>query len=283
MKNFKTLFLQATFVLCLFRNSFSETPFIVLELFTSEGCSSCPAADKILSEFVLHPKNIDPEFDNQFLQIYPLSFHIDYWNRLGWADPFSQNIFTQRQERYAQALGFGIYTPQLVINGAADCVGSSLNLVKEKIHKAKENQFRLSEIKKIHLDLQEIHLGLATPENPKAPINQKASKQRSFTLNYSISGDSPSLTKLDFDLNLCLALVEKGISVDVRKGENAGEKLHHENVVRIWKTVSNLKVGSGQVEFQMPGNLNLQNLEMIGFLQNPLHLQIVAAARAKII
>ncbi len=280
MENCKTVFFQIAIAFFLLGKSFAETPFIVLELFTSEGCSSCPPADKILSDFALHPKNIDTEFDNHSLQIYPLSFHIDYWNRLGWADPFSQNIFTQRQERYAEALGFRVYTPQMVINGNADCVGSSLSSVKGKILKAKENFLQSKEIKNIHLDLKEIHLGLATPENPKASINQKPKtpqpdNQDSFTSNYSISGDSVTLSKLV----LCLALVEKGIAVDVRKGENAGEKLRHENVVRIFKTIPNLKSGSGQIEFQIPDNFHLANFEMIGFLQNPIHLQILAAAR----
>jgi hypothetical protein len=86
---------------------------VVVELFTSQGCSSCPPADAILVELTRRPS------------VLPLGSHIDYWDRLGWRDPFSSPAATARQQSYARALGLpGVYTPQVVINGRHEAVGS---------------------------------------------------------------------------------------------------------------------------------------------------------------
>jgi hypothetical protein len=86
---------------------------VVVELFTSQGCSSCPPADAILVELTRRPN------------VLPLGFHVDYWDRLGWRDPFSSSAATARQQSYARALGLpAVYTPQVVINGRHEAVGS---------------------------------------------------------------------------------------------------------------------------------------------------------------
>lgn len=88
---------------------------IVVELFTSQGCSSCPPADRLLTELAGRERE---------RPVIALAFHVDYWNDLGWRDPFSSASATARQEAYARALGRGLYTPQLVVNGRAHAVGS---------------------------------------------------------------------------------------------------------------------------------------------------------------
>ena len=90
------------------------SPVVVLELFTSEGCSSCPLADNLL-----------PQLASLDAAVIPLSFHVDYWNRLGWKDPFSSAAFSDRQREYGQHFNSdGVYTPQLVVNGEYEMVGS---------------------------------------------------------------------------------------------------------------------------------------------------------------
>jgi len=89
------------------------TGLVVVELFTSQGCSSCPPADAILAELTRRPN------------VLPLGFHVDYWDRLGWRDPFSSAAATARQQSYARAFGLpAVYTPQVVINGRHEAVGS---------------------------------------------------------------------------------------------------------------------------------------------------------------
>ena len=88
-------------------------PAVLAELFTSQSCSSCPPADALLGELVKRP------------DVLALSFHVDYWDRLGWKDIYSSHAATERQRRYAQLLGSEVYTPQLVIDGRAETVGSN--------------------------------------------------------------------------------------------------------------------------------------------------------------
>lgn len=94
---------------------------IVLELFTSQGCSSCPPADALLGALALRPG------------IIPLAWHVDYWNRLGWRDQFASSEATARQESYARQLGSEVFTPALVINGASVVVGSDRSAVERAI------------------------------------------------------------------------------------------------------------------------------------------------------
>ncbi len=101
--------------------------FAVVELFTSEGCSSCPPADKLVSEIV------SEKHDN----IYVLTYHVDYWNRLGWKDVFSKSEWSARQQYYAAMLGLeGVYTPQIVVNGKQEFVGSNESKLRNAISNA---------------------------------------------------------------------------------------------------------------------------------------------------
>src|SRR5580704_15663849 len=93
-----------------------EAP-LVVELFTSQGCSSCPPADRVVNEMA-HTGSYDGR------PVVPLSFHVDYWNDLGWADPYSLPAWTERQRQYSAALGDDrVYTPELVVGGGAGVVG----------------------------------------------------------------------------------------------------------------------------------------------------------------
>jgi len=102
----------------------AETPPVLLELFTSQGCSSCPPADALLGELVREP------------HVIGLAWHVDYWNRLGWPDPFAHRAWTDRQRAYASMLRTEVYTPALVVNGALMVVGSNRRAVAAAMREA---------------------------------------------------------------------------------------------------------------------------------------------------
>jgi hypothetical protein len=170
---------------------------VVVELFTSEGCSSCPAADETLAEITR-----DEERAGQ--PVYTLELHVDYWNDLGWVDPFSAALHSERQRRYAQALGLtGIYTPQMIVNGREELVGSRGALARSVIARA-----------------------LAKPSSVGVTVSGVRLK------------DTPSVIAVDYRVSspvavdLQLALAEDAAQTTVERGENAGRTLQHRHVVR---------------------------------------------------
>ncbi|MEM9935667.1 MAG: DUF1223 domain-containing protein, partial [Bacteroidota bacterium] len=173
----------------------------VVELFTSQGCSSCPPADAYLSQLV-------KEAQSDGKEIYPLSFHVDYWNYLGWKDPYSKERYSERQYAYAGALGERVYTPQMIINGKDVFVGSD---------KRKGNAL--------------IPLALGTPATHSIHLEILSSQKGTVDVQFSIKGD------LD-DTVLNLALVQDGLSDQISRGENRGRQLTHEHVVRAFRSLS---------------------------------------------
>jgi hypothetical protein len=160
---------------------------ILVELFTSEGCSSCPPADALLAELATRP------------EVLALSFHVDYWDRLGWKDPFSSSAATERQQDYARLLGLGtVYTPQIVVDGKWEAVGSDRAAVEHALDKARRER-------------TEVPLTLAL-DHGQARIRLGS------------SGDlAASVVLISFDRR----------RVDtVERGENAGRTLTHVDVVR---------------------------------------------------
>src|SRR5436305_253879 len=110
--------------------SINENGIAVVELFTSEGCSSCPPADELLSDLKtsMRGKNI-----------FLLAFHVDYWNYLGWNDRFSDAAFSKRQSHYADVLHAEVYTPQMIVNGQKVFVGSKRSEAEDAIADALKN------------------------------------------------------------------------------------------------------------------------------------------------
>ena len=142
----------------------NTTPgFAVIELFTSEGCSSCHSADAAVEKFLKE--------NNQ--QVYVLAFHVDYWNKLGWKDIFSNAAYTARQNKYATVLGLeSIYTPQIIVNGRYEFVGSNSSQLKRQVDKALTN----SESKLLTLTavaLPNNHVALSYQLNEKTIANLK--------------------------------------------------------------------------------------------------------------
>jgi hypothetical protein len=162
---------------------------VVLELFTSQGCSSCPPADRLL-------KKLADGGEVGGKQIVALSFHVDYWNDLGWRDPYSAAAWTERQHQYARALGDSrVYTPQLVVGGTAGMVGSNVNAVTTNIKKT------------------------ARP----ALLPAKASWTRDAV---EITTTAPA------GADVLVAVFENARTNKVPRGENSGRSLVHRNVVR---------------------------------------------------
>jgi hypothetical protein len=161
---------------------------IVVELFTSEGCSSCPPADALLAELVGRP------------DVLALSFHVDYWDRLGWKDPFSSPDATQRQQSYADLLGLAtVYTPQMVVDGRWQAVGSDRSEVEQALGSARRNR-------------EGVPMALAV-DNGRARI----------TLGPGGNGVAGNLLLIGFDRRHATA---------VSRGENGGRTLSHVDVVR---------------------------------------------------
>jgi hypothetical protein len=217
--------------------------FAVVELFTSEGCSSCPPADRLLSELAA-------EAEKSGKPVFALSFHVDYWNYLGWADPFSRSEFTNRQQRYARNLGGRVYTPQMIVNGSQEFVGSQGGTARKSIAKALE-------------------------QSAGAAIVLEPGREEGGSLDvaYRVTGQGEG------DL-LNLAVVEKGLTVPVKRGENGGRILKHENVVRAFRTVPLDAKGSGNARLGLPEGLRRENALIIAYVQKAESLHTIGAARA---
>ena len=208
----------------------ATAPFVVVELFTSEGCSSCPPADKFLAE-------LTDDATKNSRRIFPLAFHVDYWNYLGWKDPFSLPVSSERQEQYGTALRVNqSYTPQMIVNGNTELVGSD----RRRAWKA-------------------IDAALTLPA--QASVVLHASTDADGTkIEYQVSG-APK------DAVLCVAVVESGLVSQVRRGENAGRTLSHTNVVRKFVMLP-LNTATGSVGLGSDFSRSKKDLQVIAFLQH---------------
>ena len=223
---------------------------VVVELFTSEGCSSCPPADALL-------KKLDDVGQIGDVQILALEEHVDYWNQLGWTDPFSSHAWTERQEQYARSLRHdGVYTPQLVLNGSIDLVGNSESAVLRQI----------SELAK-------------TPE-----VAMRASSVNSSSKSAQIVIEFESSSSDLHSAVLWLAVTERGLSSDVRQGENQGRNLAHAAVLRSLTSVRMPKAGSSEaiVSVSLDKAWKPENLRVVAFLQDRKSLHILGAAATSV-
>jgi hypothetical protein len=209
----------------------------VVELFTSEGCSSCPAADEVLKEMTGIMKK-------EGKQVIGLAFHITYWNRLGWIDPYSQEEFTTRQKRYTEILNVetGVYTPQAVVNGQYQFVGSN------------PISFR-NFVEQVHT------------QNPAYSLNGEAQFEHGFVkVNYTIN-------KKPRNEVINIALVEKHIERKILRGENKSRTLQHFNVVRKFESHELLRQGS--ITLTLPDDLAQENASVVLYIQHRKSMKIL--------
>src|SRR6266852_3132347 len=203
----------------------ARTP-VVVELFTSEGCSSCPPADALLARLA-------EERLAGNVQLIALEEHVDYWNDLGWADPFSSRDWTSRQYVYSGALGNGNpYTPQMVVDGTVEFVGSHTQKARRAI--------------------------LEAAGKTKLPVTlEQGNANKAATGSFSVKvGKLEGTAKRDA-AEVWLAVTETGLHSAVTRGENAGEDLHHAAVVRSMRKIGEAKA-DGETSFTGTENVPLQ-------------------------
>lgn len=233
----------------------SPTP-VVVELFTSEGCSSCPPADALLSR-------LDDQPLASNVQLIALEEHVDYWDNQGWVDPFSSADWTLRQNVYAGVLANGNpYTPQMVVDGTVEFVGSHAQKAHDAILKAASRA-------KIPVLLA---LG-GSNGTGKENISVKVGK-----LEGTAKGDSAEVW---------LAITETGLHSAVTRGENAGADLHHAAIVRSMRKIGEAKA-ERETSFAEDATVSLkkewkrENLRAVLFVQEKKSRRILGAAEIRI-
>ena len=225
------------------RASTGDKGFAVVELFTSEGCSSCPPADALIAK-VLKESSDKP--------VYILAYHVDYWNRLGWKDAFSSSEYSAMQQQYARWLRSSeIYTPQAIVNGTKEFVGSEEGTLRNTIK-----------------------ADLAEPAKTDLTLTGLKATEKKITVKYEARGTADNSS-------LVLALLERNATTKVLKGENGGRTLSHVQIVRKLQTVSLNNHTSGSIDLSVPAGFTPEGFEMIAFVQNTANGAITGAARAE--
>jgi hypothetical protein len=215
---------------------------VVIELFTSQGCSTCPPADRLLRELGGRSAG----------RLVPLAYHVDSWNYIGWTDPFSDAGWTKRQEDYARKLGLRrVYTPQAVVDGGAELVGS---------------------------DARALQAAIATAAaRPAASIALRL-EPSSSKVRVEADVDLPEALR-DRKWDLMLAVYETGLSTPVSRGENGGKTLQNDYVVRSLRRAGRLKTSSKEeASLSLERGWDRAHLGVAAFLQDPKSLEIRGAS-----
>jgi hypothetical protein len=227
---------------------------VLVELFTSEGCSSCPPADALLSKL----GSLQPIAGAETII---LEEHVDYWDDQGWHDPFASEAATARQKEYAFHLGGEVYTPEMIVDGRAAFVGS------EGVEARKEIEAATGAPK------AEVHLEWAN--NAGAPdATSSVLKVRVGRLPATADGAKPEVF---------LAITESRLHSSVLRGENSGRALDHDGVVRQLTrvgaaTVRNDAAYDAQSPIKLGDNWKRENLRAVVFVQDPKTRRVFAAA-----
>lgn len=217
---------------------------VLVELFTSEGCNSCPPADALL-EMWLQEQPI------KGVHVIPLSEHVTYWDHQGWKDPFGSPQFTTRQQQYGRRFNLdSIYTPQVVIDGAREFVGSDQRAVERALNDA--------------------------AKTPKSPM-QLAVTVADGALNMTVSG--PGLTA-ETNAELIFVVTEDRLVVDVKRGENAQRTLKHSGVVRWLWTAGEIGAQPKTATVKLASDWRREHLRVVAFVQSRSNRKVVSAAYA---
>jgi len=211
---------------------------VLVELFTSEGCSSCPPADAVLAR-------LQRQQPVAGVELIVLSEHVDYWNSLGWKDPFSDARFSERQSDY----GGRVYTPQAVVDGRTDVLGSDGRAIVTAVTSA--------------------------AREPHGALRLTAVKKG---VRIAVAGLSDHS-----DADVMVAVVEDGLVSKVERGENAGRTLAHTAVVRALQRVGTVAAGAAQwsAEVPVPSNDSWKEPRLVAFVQDVRTRRVLAAGALK--
>jgi hypothetical protein len=226
---------------------------VLVELFTSEGCSSCPPADTLLQQ-------LDGTQPVHGAQLIVLSEHVDYWNHIGWTDPYSSRFFSDRQNAYSDRFGLRtVYTPQMVVDGNAEFVGGDPQLAGQAVQKA--------------LSLPKVAVRISG-------ISLDTSKGLQAHIETDALPDSLKLRKADVYVVVALNHAES----QVLRGENSGHRLSHVGVVQSLTKIGNLEAGktfSQDVQVKLNPKTDWTNLRVIAFVQQSGQRQVLGAAQQR--
>ncbi|HJZ72150.1 MAG TPA: DUF1223 domain-containing protein [Vicinamibacterales bacterium] len=226
----------------------SATP-VIVELFTSEGCEDCPPADVVLARLIADQPIAGAE-------VIGLGEHVDYWDQLGWKDRFSSPALTNRQQVYGAQFNIdSVYTPQMVVDGRAQFVGSDSNAARKAIERAAAVAHAT------------VRLALASPS------------ERSVAANVTVA-DLPRLARGD-RAEIHVAVTEDHVTTDVKRGENRGRTLTHAAVVRSLTTIGQVAPdGHASVHAEIPlgGDWRRDQLKIVALVQEQHGRAILAAA-----
>jgi hypothetical protein len=225
---------------------------VVVELFTSQGCSSCPPADRLLTEL---GDKTGGELEG--VEVIPLSYHVDYWNYIGWTDPFSAGEWSLRQRRYAARFASDtVYTPQVVVDGRSECVGSKRGEVKRRVLDAASRPAAGT-----------VELHLASADDLLLEISAR------------LGAGAPGAA------DLLVAVFETGLETAVGSGENARRTLHNDYVVRTLAPAGRLEPGQGTTarhRLEIDPAWRRDRLGVAVFLQSPETLEIFGATSLRL-
>jgi hypothetical protein len=230
-------------LLCLAQEAFADdrrVP-VIVELFTSEGCSSCPPADQLLSR-------MDKTQPVGGARVIALEEHVDYWNSLGWTDPFSSAQYRVRQNDYGRIFANdNIYTPQMMVSGEAGFVGTDSDRAYQEIGRAEQAQTTIVELK--------------SSPNAKDPN----------LVDLAVQITNPKTGKVQ-NSNVYLAVTESDLSTNVQRGENSGRLLRHAPVVRSFGVIGKIDAkgsNSGAITntLRIPREWKRENLRAVVFVQ----------------
>jgi hypothetical protein len=236
------------------RAGMSDNGFAVVELFTSEGCSSCPPADALIARVQQEDKD---------LPVYLLAYHVDYWDRLGWKDAFSNAAYSDRQRQYAAWLKLSsIYTPQVVVNGQKEFVGSESG----ELHGAIKNALQQT--------------GAVQHSNQYVQLTLSGLRLNGGHLDWVGKVEGGMVARDKF--SLFVAVVQRSATTQVKSGENGGRTLSHVQIVRELGMSALDGKGGSSGHLDWPAGIAPADGEVIAFLQNEEDGQIIAATRSAV-